>query len=713
MAGGVFALLVVLLAGTALLPAAQARQLQPAAGSGEPSQAERYRVSLPMVRGGEGAGQPQQSTRALIDAAQRAGAISLEAALLLKAQALIGDPALPAAYVGAGVGADGPTLYADIQLAWPALSAAAQEQLRPYLAAPSDPTSWYATHVMAGLAAEGGAALAQAAPRLTWETIESGPFKIWYHPEQDPERSWQLYLALKDRIWPRLSELFGRSALPDCGASCAGGGGDEAVDIYLVERAGSFGVGGRDCCSGGATYAVIERRSSFPMVAHDLAAVFLAHYPVMKLDYMWLYHGILGYAMHYVYPDASEDPQHPGRNEEHRFARGYFADTNIPLDERMYDAYVYLLYKDDPALIRTLLSSAGELESVANLDAALGGKLQDEWRDFALASLNMGPNTFFAEKDDLTLSPQWDAEYELYTPGTRVFDPVVQHLGATYTRYLMDDPAIRQVRFTNPVAGSEAEGGHMWAWIYPAEGAPRVEDWAGVSQRTFCKDDPGGDVLGVVLVTSFGAWREHNVELAPESGEVKADTACTGADLTGTISWAKTYNAFPPNGEYRDSATATVEVRLAYDAEQGAYVDAGSSFSYNGTHYQQTRTTGGTVTTTTTERWTEQGGGALGEAGIGIFMRDTVAPRQVEVSLNLPTQVSGSITYETPGAPTVTHQRDDVSAVRLLCDELTDLVGPETEPGSGVFDMRCTVSQPLENGGLFEIHVSGTLTARR
>lgn len=698
--GSVLALLAALMVGMLLMPVALARPLQPATAGSQPAQITQQRVFLPMVRAG-GTAQPQRSTRELIDAARAAGTITLDTALLYKAQALVGDPALPATYAGAGVGDDGALLFTDVQLALPTVSATTQERLRPYFLAPSDPASWYTTHVMAGATLQGDSvATAQAAtPRLTWKTTSDGPFKIWYHPEHDLARTWELYLTINREIWPKLTELFGVNSLPDCGAGCPSGGGDAAFDIYLVENASTFVMSGGLCCNQGAAFAVINRNSKPIVIAHDIALAFGMHFTGLELHNMWLLHGAVGYAMHYVYPD---------NNAEHRYADWYFDETNTTLRERLYDAYTYLLYQDSPVLLRTLLSRAKTMDSIANLDMALDGELDLQWQDFALASLNMYPTNYFSERDGITRAPAWDKTYDLHTPSTEPFEPVVNPLGAVYTRVIIDGSKIRKVTFNNPVPDAGVQGAHVWAWIWPATGPARVEDWGNVRTRTFCLDKPEEQIAAVALVTSFGAWQDPQAIFAPKGGTIQAEEQC-GADASGTISWNFVENTQSPGFQRTVQEQASVQVRLRYDDEMGQYLDDGSTYSFGGTS-STTQIDANGVGFRGSGNSTGSGPIVAGGGGIGAYIEDG-NPRHFVIGIQLPYRHQGKVTYLPSGA-TETSTSEGVATLTCATkpEYGDDLHGRETSEGS--FDMSCTLSTGQDGvSGLTT--VTGSISIRR
>ncbi len=661
--------------------------------------ASQYAMYLPMLADGRPALAPALQA---IDDALKAGTINLETALLYKAQAVLEDPALPAPYRGS-VGDDSQRLMNDVRKNLAKVSPAAQARLRPYLLPPSSTESWYTRNVMQRPVTR--AATAQSG--LTWQTIETanGKVKLWYHPEIAGHTTRAQHIAAEiDRyMWDKLAELFGKQMAPDCGVTCAEGGGDGRYDIYVLDRdhgwSGPYG-----CCTANTGWAQIGRSLTFGEIASILALSWAETFPVASWDeYMWVRSAASAYAIDYLYPVRNGDPDYPRANEEHVFARYYMDQPWVWLEFFDKEAYLFFFYmaryRADPFLVRHVLENGGDPDSLSALDKAMDGTLEGEWRDFALFTYNSEPVRSYRD-DQLFATPATTFALSNVSVGTHTFPISTAHMSTDYFQFGFLDPAVRKVTFTNPVAEDQTNGGHVWALVYTSKGA-FIEDWAMVKERTFCKDNPAEDIQNVVLVISSGRWDDRNFVLRPGDGTVKAEAQCK-SDVTGTVSWNFRESSEAPNFSRLIEQQATLQVRLRYDAEMGNYVDDGSTYSYSGSMQMESYSPSNNVRNFGSRSEIGSGSIALKQGVIGGYIEGDAPRRRFGLTVTLPYDATSSTTQVPGGTETST----DSSTVKLTCEDLHDLIGRET--ATGAFDMACSVTVSKE-GVVGTTQVTGVL----
>jgi hypothetical protein len=87
-----------------------------------------------------------------------------------------------------------------------------------------------------------------------------------------------------------------------------------------------------------------------------------------------------------------------------------------------------------------------------------------------------------------------------------------------YHRVDIPDPLVKEIRFTNDLAGKP--GAHVDALLHLADGSWKLADWTSSKEVTLCRDRPGEDVRGLVIVstntgtTPLGAFT-HTLRVAP------------------------------------------------------------------------------------------------------------------------------------------------------------------------------------------------------
>jgi hypothetical protein len=664
-------------------------------------------IFLPLVSGGAGqpVETPQQTSIQLIEQAVLAGQLTEEQGLVYRVQAVVGDPALPARYLGNDAGLDGSTVMAEAVANFETFSAATQAQLRPYLLPPSAEGSWLGQQA-------GAAGLASATQEWDHVATANGKVKVWYRTATASHgaRAVAIARAIDQKIWPELTKWM-REPLPDCGATCAAGGGDNRIDIYLTNVRRSY-TQPFTCCSGSSGFAIMRADASFPYIARALMYIIQFSYPIDSLaEYRWLMHASAQFAMEYVYPSANEDPDYPARNEEHAKADDFLYRTLYPLetvdDGHEFGAYLLFYWLDDPSAVPDVWNSATNPDSLAVINDQINQGLHWGWPRFAVDNWNREPVDFYRRHDQLTIGTETVEDIEMGSPGTEEFVIDIPHLTSYYFRFTFPDKSLKRISVFNPIAGAGEPTGALWA-IMKIDGTWRApQDWSDRSHEFFCRDEPNQNLEELILVLANSEWEDRQHVVKTEDGSIRVSPDCGGM-LTGTFTMHDTAQAQMPSGARGNhERTTVVNVRLRYDEEREAYVDAGSSFSHSGQVYAEGRST------TTGElgyiiEYTESGSGEFTQDGTQI--KGSVALRD-EPGTQDETWIGATIRLRKTGTTTYYPNEfvvpiDGEETMTLICNDPTGVRGLRTE--NGAFDMTCTAEWSSDTGS-GRLTVSGTL----
>lgn len=653
-------------------------------------------IYLPLIAGGTASGNtPKQSSLQLIAQAVQAGQLTEAQALMYRVQAVVGDAALPAQYHGNDAGLDGSTVMAEIVAKLATLPAATQAQLQPYLLPPSAAGSWIAAQT---------ARAAQNSANADWDTVgtANGKVKIWYHTAvaSHAARAVAIAKAIDTTIWPQLTNWL-RAPLPDCGATCAAGGGDSRIDIYITNVGRSY-TQPFTCCNGSAGFAIIRPDTSFAYVARTLAYLSEYAYPIASLDeYKWLMHASAQYAMHYVYPTDNQDPDYPARNQEQAKAGDFLYKTLWPLetvdDGHEYGAYLLPFFMDDPSTVPDLWAQATMPDSLANIDSQLQGGLREQWPHFAVENWNHPPVDGYKKRDDLSIAPDTVDETPMTEPGEAPFIIDAPHLSAYYLGFTFPKRDLKRIAIFNPIAGAGEPSGALWA-IMKIDGTWRApQDWTTYSHQIFCRDEPDQNLEQLILVISNSEWKNRQHELKTDDGTVRVSPTC-GGHLSGTF----TLHHTEASGNSSYDQTTVVNVKLRYDETANEYLDDGSTFTHNGTAHVEGRNTSTGELGYITE-WSESGSGAFTAEGTqikgSVGIHDT-EPDETWVGAIIKLRKTGATTYYPSGDK---FSFDGEEKLTLLCNNPTGVRGLRNE--NGVFDLSCT----MEANGGYRTTVSGSL----
>jgi hypothetical protein len=659
-----------------------------------PTQTTGGSLYLPLLAGG-GTPSAGRSSEELIAAALTAGTISAADSLLYNAQAIVGDPALPPRFRGDDTGVSGAATMSTIVAALPTLSPADQARLQPYLARPdaATPPAGRVTPAAVewiGLTAPGGKAI------------------VWYSPLMPSlaPRAARLANELGRTIWPELTGLMGEPR-PDCAAACAATGGNALLDIYLTPTPQSYVVPAT-CCAGAPAFIVLPPNTTYAQLSAALMHAILAGYPgAGTAEYAWLRNAAATWAIDYVYQNTTGDPDYPETNPEHTAAARFLARSDLPLESRQfkrdYGAYLLLRYIDDPSIIPDLFRMAATTpNSLAAVNAQLGGGFAEQWAQFALENWNRTPIDAWKRLDNLQSGAQPGDEWSLTTPGEYGFPIDLEHLSADYFRFLFPQRNLRLITIVNPLAAGGATTGQLQALLKIGGTWRTPQDWTDLSTIRFCRDQPNEDLEELVLIVSNSEWQERERILNPGDGTVTLSAACTSNTISGAVTWRYTRSIDGAEGAYeRYEAEATITFRLQLvDAEQGLYADAGSTYTYSAAMDKLTTNSSGTQVR---YRWTEQGSGPAG--GAFAYLREGAQPtdgRRLQASPSgLPYRRTGTTTVIAfPGAPPLHTPIDDTGRATVGCDSASLVDAQESPDSVGVFDVACTVFGTSATGQL-------------
>ncbi len=522
---------------------------------------------------------PAATSYALIDEALADGTIDDEAALLYRMYASFGDSRLPPQYKGDDSGVTENPAMGELPDAWDGLSQGTKDSLAPFLLTPPEPGSWFELQ---------GSGAAAAPSAIEWATVTPPTVKakVWYqtsHPG-DADTAQKYADALESTIWLDLTELMQKAPLPDCGAACPSGGGDDRLDIYLVNenvRAYTkWNPPDVPTCKKTPAFIVIGRNESVAILAHEFmhAVQFAFDRAGDCGEYTWFVEASAQWAMDYVYPSG---PPGGPPNEEQQVAPRLLDDTYWPLDQvndwHEYGAYLFPFYlarmKGQPEIVRTIWenfeTTANSLEAVndALLEHLLGG-FEDVWPEVALYDWNRPPVDDYEKLDQLAegahtvdadpvaviLGGASSHEYEVWTK--------VTYLAARYHHFQFSDDHVHSVVFDNTVAGYPHAAVQALVKIGGEWRDP--QDWTLDPRKFFCRDIASQHIEELVIIVSYSNWEDEDEIQPAEQPKLTAKSA-------GCSDWAGTATAMTEGNApgLHETQTTSVQVRFKADYPPG------------------------------------------------------------------------------------------------------------------------------------------------
>lgn len=486
----------------------------------------RRAVQLPEVK----------SSEQLIDEALAAGQIDQETAIVYRVLASFDDPRLPQQYRGnAPIEAVDNFATADAMFRYDSLSPQAQEVVAPFLVPPFSEGSW---HELRGENAVQAKAPSLCGPTNSdWSSIlaPSRLVRIWWHKDNPGDAAVAATLTgVADRALLMFRVLLDRETLPDHGADWPCRGGDDAIDVALVDtlsRVTPYFPG----TSRVPSFVLLERNPKDGVemtLVHELFHVFQYTYPVQEfglhVNYKWMMEATATWAQDY-YSRAGNS----GR--EHRAAPHFLNEPEKSLDhendKHEYGAYLFFFYltrQYGDGIIKSIWEATASNDALRAVDSTIPGGFQERWPEFAAYNWNRGPVNYYEQWDELTLQAKSTGATLL--PGGLPEDyPTLTvdlpHLSATYKHFIFNDN-VRSVAFLNgltyrvkieptPPLGP-IEFGNQFRWSELSEEARRgasvqavikkggewqqPEVWTNEPYKSFCRADSNEKIEEIVLI---------------------------------------------------------------------------------------------------------------------------------------------------------------------------------------------------------------------
>jgi hypothetical protein len=473
---------------------------------------------------------PARTSAALIAADLAARKLSPEKALTYRVFALFGDSRLPAKYQGdAGEGA-GHLVMREVANAWRGLSKSARRALSRYMLPPPAAGSWYRR-----LGQQAGAAQYQQTPdecvsesfRREWNTRSAGGGKVKLHwPKDRPQAA----AMAKDLAWAahlaygHHKRAMGREPISDAKSSCFHGP-DGALDIYLLENipyAEGYTVPADKTtrtspqCDGMASFIVMDEghpKASFSRrftLAHELFHAFqnAFAYQAGCEPYSWFDEGSANWAAHATFPDDQS---------EHFFEWGIESPQHTML-YRDYQNWPFMLWMEKAkgeGSIGATYRGFEKARSLIAVDRAIG--LRGSYLDFAKSAWNQKPlEPAFVAWDKFPVVPKRkfepipDQHLLLAGQKTRTANVpfALEETARDYAPFTITDEKVKEVVFRNPLAANP--DARIGAILTFKSGATRFDDWSGKETVRFCRDNPGEDVISIVMVYANSSTNEDS-----------------------------------------------------------------------------------------------------------------------------------------------------------------------------------------------------------
>lgn len=391
---------------------------------------------------------------------------------------------------------------------WAGLSQQTRDLILPFMRTPAEPDSWYGQS--AGRVGSAG---------IEWDSLASGahPVKVWWETRfpNDEARANAFIEALdsEDRgIWGTLTDLMGVLPLPDCGAVCPSGGGDERLDIYLVGPSVDanytwWNPPDTVTCETTPAYITLLPSASPATVAHEFM-----HALQLALPYangngcgdLWWWEASATWAEDFVFRQQYN-------SEQHEWANIFLQNPWLPLEATVleyhqYGAYVFPFYLDrvrgKPKLVQQIFSKMGSepdvLKAIESEVSGALGEFDELWKDFTLKNWNREPVTDYKDLDGLMAGAR--ALTSQIGPGEITLDEAdVAHLAAIYEKFTFSSD-VHTVVFKNTLAGVEHAG--VMAIMQVDGEWQEPEDWSDESEKEFCLDRPSEKLTELIIIFS-------------------------------------------------------------------------------------------------------------------------------------------------------------------------------------------------------------------
>jgi Bacterial Ig-like domain (group 2) len=504
------------------------------------------------------------SSEELIAQALAAGTIDAETALVYRTLAAFDSWRLPDAYRGGVVGQHSGVLTELIQR-YDTLTADVQKKLQPYLQRPNHEGSWLDPAVRAssvtGAAAGMGRRQALAEYRrclasyLGWTSAvaTNAKVRVWYRYDKAGQDAMASKVA--SYVEGSHASLVTGAAfkVPAGDGTLLCNGGDDMLDIYLVEGLGNRGetVPNTSDRYQSSVYIFIRDSLDDEQLRHAVSHEYMhaIHWTyktqAQQDDYGWFRDAIANWATDHVYPGnasllamAACQLNSPHVKLESRAVGHCGSGVN-----RDYGAYLPLRHFEKTlglATVRNILAATETYSTAAEaMDKTLPEGLDKHWPLYGARLWNQeatdavyGPATFKVW-DQLTtavtvhkpvlapdLSSKTSADLQGLPKDETALATELEHLSNKYYHFTFTEEATRSLMFHNTFQPKRKQGVKVSvrAFFKPENQAWQEEDWSDYEWIGWCRDFKDQRLAELVIVVSSAEWQ-------PARPKARADEA--------------------------------------------------------------------------------------------------------------------------------------------------------------------------------------------
>jgi hypothetical protein len=542
----------------------------------------------------------------LINAAQTAGAITEEQALLYKLYVRFADPALPASYQGDDTGIievdphEQVVAYVD-RVGLANVPIATLDAFWPFFVPAYFQGSWWnRQHPTATLA--GGAVAAAANPNCRaweslcplladWKNVAGTHVVVWFLAANDivdGPRANILMQEFENTIWPRLTTLMGRTPLSDLGTGLVSKT-DGRMDILLVDMPknmeGNTATSTLGKCKAAPAHIYLSRNLPYQgmiaQAAHEFMHAIEFSYNTASAcvtDYYTTVEASAVWATNYVYPV---------NDWEHKYAKSYLGNIKLAYDNKAapplfrYGAYLLPLFLENrfgSGIVKDIWEKALVYsDELIAIDSALVGQSSSfakEWPKFIAANWNRDTiaSSNYLQLDRLADVPGLESDdiFQMPAAGVGSLTNAVSlpHASSAYYRVTFPDASSRNVLIVNGLVFMAdsldlTRSGNMMTFtgldLLQRSGASmqvylKVNGtWqsaplnlTNVMGATTCRDDPAGKIDEIIFMYGNAEISQTNpnyTALVPRTKPPGVLLTNIGCrDWTGSLSMTKPLN---------------------------------------------------------------------------------------------------------------------------------------------------------------------------
>lgn len=519
-----------------------------------------------------------KTTAQMIDEAERRGEINAETALVYRVLADFDDPRLPAKFRGTAPSrAIDSSAAAEAVVRYDSLSEQAKAIVAPFLIPPFHQGSWANRSdapSAAGRRQPDDLSLCGPVALGSWHSVlsPSRTVRIWWRDSNPGDAAVAASLTtVADKAILTFTSLLGRQPLPDGGSSGPCRGGDDAIDVALVDpksKTVPFFPGTKAVPS----YILLQRNPEDGVemtLVHELFHVFQYTYNVREFGvithYKWLVEATATWAQHHYSPAGNS-------GKEHRAAPFFLSDPSLPLYHvsagHEYGAYLFFLYltqKYGNDIVRNIWDATLSADALNAVNNVIAGGFRERWPEFAREAWNRDPANTFQRTDTLADGANPEGEYAAAigaNSDSHDTTPIdMAPLTASYHRYVFNDPNVRTFHwingltmrltrrrlvvdgedfgeffFTAPAAQDVKDEAKVQALV-KVGGSWRTLDWSNEQQGRFCRQKADERIEELVLIYTNSQFREPGKRLKHSAEPpilLLSNLACSGwrGDIT-------------------------------------------------------------------------------------------------------------------------------------------------------------------------------------